>query len=312
MINIRQVTEVDENCIAKVVQINNYYPFGTPFYDEANTINAGVQPFKYNGKELDMMHGLNTYDYGARQYYPALPVWDRVDPLAEKYRETSPYVYCLNNPINRVDPDGRNPIYNSSGIFLGTSKEGFTGQIYVYTGVENIDFNKYDINYLTDQSGDYGFDFKTYDEVEQSYTGTALSNFVSNVLNNVVSHFNGIKILDDKIFNTSELKDGEIKFSIKKGSNFSTLMKHGNVKAQVDAHQKITESYEGTVENLASSIIVHEWYSHGQYKVGSQFKNHYIAYKNVMNDKNFYPKTTKKYKSFVENGYKYYKNKEKR
>jgi hypothetical protein len=30
------------------------------------------------------MHGLNTYDYGARQYYAALPVWDRVDPLAEK------------------------------------------------------------------------------------------------------------------------------------------------------------------------------------------------------------------------------------
>ena len=28
---------------------------------------ADVQPYKYNGKELDLMHGLNTYDYGARQ-----------------------------------------------------------------------------------------------------------------------------------------------------------------------------------------------------------------------------------------------------
>ena len=59
-------------------------------YDEANTTNASLQPFKYNGKELDMMHGLNTYDYGARQYYAALPVWDRVDPLAEKDRDISP------------------------------------------------------------------------------------------------------------------------------------------------------------------------------------------------------------------------------
>ena len=91
----------------KVVQINNYYPFGTPFYDEANTTNASLQPFKYNGKELDMMHGLNTYDYGARQYYAALPVWDRVDPLAEKYYSISPYVYCHDNPVNRIDPDGR-------------------------------------------------------------------------------------------------------------------------------------------------------------------------------------------------------------
>ena len=56
-----------------------------PFNDEQNTINAGVQPFKYNGKELDLMHGLNTYDYGARQYYSVIPIWDRVDPLAEKY-----------------------------------------------------------------------------------------------------------------------------------------------------------------------------------------------------------------------------------
>lgn len=36
-----------------------------------------------NGKELDLMHGLNTYDYGARQYDPILAKWDRVDPLAE-------------------------------------------------------------------------------------------------------------------------------------------------------------------------------------------------------------------------------------
>ena len=104
--NNREV--VDFN--GRVVLINNYYPFGTPFYDEVNTTNASFQPFKYNGKELDMMHGLNTYDYGARQYYSALPVWDRVDQLAEKYRETSPYVYCHDNPINRIDPDGKSSL----------------------------------------------------------------------------------------------------------------------------------------------------------------------------------------------------------
>ena len=52
------------------------------------------------------MHGLNTYDYGARQYYAALPIWDRVDPLCEKDYGTSPYVYCGNDPIKHIDPDG--------------------------------------------------------------------------------------------------------------------------------------------------------------------------------------------------------------
>lgn len=30
-----------------------------------------------------------------------------VDPLAEKYYGVSPYAYCSGNPINRVDPEGR-------------------------------------------------------------------------------------------------------------------------------------------------------------------------------------------------------------
>ena len=55
------------------------------------------------------MHGLNTYDYGARQYSPALPSWDRIDPLAEEYYSVSPYAYGGNNPVNRVDFYGMFP-----------------------------------------------------------------------------------------------------------------------------------------------------------------------------------------------------------
>ena len=68
---------------------------------------ADVQPYKYNGKEFDNMHGLNTYDYGARQHDPILARWDRMDPLSEKYYSTSPYAYCENDPVNTIDPDGR-------------------------------------------------------------------------------------------------------------------------------------------------------------------------------------------------------------
>ena len=50
---------------------------------------------------------MNWYDYGARQYDPALGRWNAVDPLAEKYYEMSPYVYCANDPVKNVDSDGR-------------------------------------------------------------------------------------------------------------------------------------------------------------------------------------------------------------
>ena len=66
-----------------------------------------VQSRKYNGKELDKMHGLNTYDYGARQYNPVTARWDRVDPLCEKYYGVSPYAYCGGNPVMHIDPDGK-------------------------------------------------------------------------------------------------------------------------------------------------------------------------------------------------------------
>jgi RHS repeat-associated protein len=90
-----------------VEQIINYYPFGAPFADPETVVDADLQPYKYNGKELDRMHGLDTYDYGARQYNPILARWDRMDPLCEKYYNVSPYGYCGGNPVRYIDPDGK-------------------------------------------------------------------------------------------------------------------------------------------------------------------------------------------------------------
>ena len=85
----------------KVEETNHYYPFGGVFASIGN-----VQPYKYNGKELDAKKGLNWYDYGARMYDPALGRWHTVDPLAEKFYGITPYNYCFDNPIKYIDPDG--------------------------------------------------------------------------------------------------------------------------------------------------------------------------------------------------------------
>ena len=88
-----------------VIQKNHYYPFGMAFA-EGTAAEQGKQPYKYNGKEMDPLLGLNMYDYSARYYESAIGRFTTVDPLAEKYYSWSPYVYVKNNPMKLIDPTG--------------------------------------------------------------------------------------------------------------------------------------------------------------------------------------------------------------
>jgi RHS repeat-associated protein len=91
---------VDED--GKVEEVNQYYPFGGTF---ASSVGS-VQPYKYNGKELDRKGGLDWYDYGARHYDAALGRFMTVDRFSEKYVSLSPYQYGANNPVNNLDING--------------------------------------------------------------------------------------------------------------------------------------------------------------------------------------------------------------
>ena len=97
-------------------QVTHYYPFGGIMGDI--TYNASTQEYKYNGKEFDHTHGLDWYDYGARNYDAVLGQWNGVDRLAEKYYNISPYAYCANNPMNAFDPTGNDWVKSTRNDYI--------------------------------------------------------------------------------------------------------------------------------------------------------------------------------------------------
>ena len=60
--------------------------------------------YSFSAKERDTETGLSYF--GARYYSSDLSLWLSVDPMSDKYPSMSPYVYCADNPVKLVGPNG--------------------------------------------------------------------------------------------------------------------------------------------------------------------------------------------------------------
>ncbi|MDL2231893.1 RHS repeat-associated core domain-containing protein, partial [Porphyromonadaceae bacterium OttesenSCG-928-L07] len=97
--------------------------------------------FRYNGKERHNFGGNDYHDYGARMYDPYSGRWLGVDPLAEKYYSMGAYVYCANNPVRYIDPDGRfmTDYYNLMGNLVKHIDDNSNEKKLVLTSAKKMD-----------------------------------------------------------------------------------------------------------------------------------------------------------------------------
>lgn len=82
-------------------------------------------------------------------------LWYSVDPLAEMFPNQSPYAFCSNNPINRIDPTGMSdyPVYDKNGSYLGD--DGRTGGDLAFTGEKDGKGGFKNLQQFTDNHTDF-------------------------------------------------------------------------------------------------------------------------------------------------------------
>src|SRR5690606_30111843 len=222
---------------------------------------------------------------GARYYDPKTSIWLSVDPLAEKMPSWSSYNYTFSNPIKYTDPTGMapevfdNPIYDTNGNHIGNTKEGFTGQILVYSGNEDVDFSSMSATEAQNLEG-----VSTYDNQRGNLSDKAQNKILTNVLN-------CFELPDGTILDSNENFDIITTGKDRSGSNASH---HG----KKDGKYQIRDDgfyYEYTVENTRATLGNHEAYGHGVLDLGGgRTEDHLKIF--LMSDK-FAPKNvTNKWK----------------
>ncbi|MDD4150609.1 MAG: toxin TcdB middle/N-terminal domain-containing protein, partial [Bacteroidales bacterium] len=146
---------------AAIISYEEYHPFGITSYRAGSSeAEVSLKRYKYVGKERDEETGL--YYYGARYYAAWIGRWTSADPMKEKRIWVTPYNYCQNNPIVRIDPSGKLDDEWDLNI-----KTGEVTHVNTNGGVEEQTINFIDENGKTLRSETYeasGFDVTINEE----------------------------------------------------------------------------------------------------------------------------------------------------
>ncbi len=194
-----------------VSQYMEYLPFGETLVDEH--LNSYNTPYKFNSKELDEETG--NYYYGARYYNPKWSIWLSVDPLTEKFYDVSPYAYTLNNPINYIDPDGRD-------VIGATGKDSDKVVNDIKTTFADKRFSDFR-NLIKRKKGFLGIGkSKKLAKIDQAVFDKASSNLKDDDLAAVTSVFNSINSENEMVFEF--ISSASQKLSSKGNSNYAKAL----------------------------------------------------------------------------------------
>jgi len=147
--SVRQIINYESSQV-NVVDRYTYTPFGETYPSETQQDATLKNRFMFTGQYYD--DEIGQYYLRARQYDPYLARFTTRDPVTGKFREPLTlhrYLYCLNDPIDNIDPSGEETLgelwaatttrvkmaASSSMAFLGKVWE-LAQRIYYWAGVK--------------------------------------------------------------------------------------------------------------------------------------------------------------------------------
>jgi RHS repeat-associated protein len=104
---------------ADVLSYSDYYPFGQLVPNRHGSSESYRYGFQGQEKDDEIKGEGNSLNYTFRMHDPRIGRFLSIDPLADKRTYHSPYMFCGNDPISNIDPDGR----YFFGLFGSTSSE---------------------------------------------------------------------------------------------------------------------------------------------------------------------------------------------
>ena len=146
--SVRQVVGIVDNEPAVVLSYT-YSPFGQMVEQSKKTgFEYSFNSFLFTGQWFD--DEFDQYYLRARQYDPQLMRFTARDPVKGEYNNPltlHPYLYCLNDPVNRVDPSGQ-VVVNVSPILTGYALYFHSTELATYAASSG-DWRFFDLAYVT-------------------------------------------------------------------------------------------------------------------------------------------------------------------
>ena len=126
-----------KNCASQMKRTHNFFSV-SHFAIPLPTVNYSLFTINcthtFSAKEKDLETGLSYF--GSRYYNSDLSIWLSVDPMSDKYPHQSNYVYCSNNPIKVIDPNGEDEWEVNESGYIRCIKNDKPDRIYAVSGTQ--------------------------------------------------------------------------------------------------------------------------------------------------------------------------------